>query len=494
MIVSQVIALINIIGIGIISALIGAWALRKGKKTAHDYYVAGGTLGSLVLSLSVIASIISYVTFMGNASLGYRTGLAAIIIMGTPGIPQAFAWWVFHRKTYLLGKAKGWRSIGAVWDARYGEGMGSFIAWVLLATTMPWLAAQIQATGFLMSILSLPYWTGTIFVLAFILFYMVLGGFRGTSYVHVFQTLALSSGAIVFFAIALIKIGGLTKVGEVVVSTKPHLFQIGAQGGKVWSYPMMFSYGLSTITGFTCMPVAFLHTYACRKLRALKVWAFSFGVATLLLTLMMVLLGIIGVYYLPALKGMEIEKLYPKLAYLLMPEWLATIVIALMVAAGMSTIDSIVFGNATNIINDWYCKIAKGHSEGYLIWAGRIVMILLVIIGGILTAIPKIPLAELNVLSFSATGMMFFGLVGGYIWRGATRAGALSSILVGVFLVYFLSLVWPGQGPGPSPALGGLTPFLIAFPISGVVFVLVSLLTRKREEPPGVKDIFSIPY
>lgn len=489
MFVGQIIALAVIAGICIISALLGAYALRRALPTAHDFYTAGGALGGVVLSFSVIASIVSYVTFFGNASLGFRTGLGAVSVMGVPGIPMALVWYAVHRKTFVLSKVRNWMSVGAVYDARYGPGMGALIAWLLFAATLPYLGAQIQATGVVMQALGLPYWSGTIFVLVFILFYTALGGFRGTTYVHVFQTIIFFSLAMVLFGVVLAKSGGLASVTEHLLQQRPQLFQIGAAGGKVWSYPMLLSYGLGTIAGFTCMPVAFMHTYACRSLSAFKTWTLSFGLATLILTVFMVLLGIIGRSLLPDLQGLEIEGLYPRLAYLLLPSWGAVVILAGTVAAGMATLDNVVFGNAMNLVNDWYRRLAR-PSERQLIWAGRLAMVCIVVVGGILVAVPKFPLAELNVLSFSATGMLFFSLTGGYFWKGATRVGAISSALVGMALVYFLSLVWPGQGPGPSPNLGGLTPFLVSFPICGLTFFCVSWITRRAEQPPGAAAFF----
>lgn len=54
--------------------MVGVWFVRRVKNT-DDYYVAGRTLGPMVLAATVCATIIGGSAMMGRAGIAYTTGL-----------------------------------------------------------------------------------------------------------------------------------------------------------------------------------------------------------------------------------------------------------------------------------------------------------------------------------------------------------------------------------------------------------------------------------
>ena len=57
--------------------LVGVWFVKRIKNT-DDYYVAGRTLGPVVLAATVCATIIGGSAMMGRAGIAYTTGFMAI--------------------------------------------------------------------------------------------------------------------------------------------------------------------------------------------------------------------------------------------------------------------------------------------------------------------------------------------------------------------------------------------------------------------------------
>ena len=56
---------------------VGVWFVKRIKNT-DDYYVAGRTLGPIVLTATVCATIIGGSAMMGRAGIAYTTGFKAI--------------------------------------------------------------------------------------------------------------------------------------------------------------------------------------------------------------------------------------------------------------------------------------------------------------------------------------------------------------------------------------------------------------------------------
>ena len=126
-------AIAIITGICLISVFVSYVAFRRGfTRTADDYFVAGSSLGYFVLVFSLLASFLSAFAMFGMSGLGYRTGFGSLFVLTVNLIPLGFLWYFIHRKTFLLGRARKWMSMGAPFGQRYGNGMRAMIPVVVL--------------------------------------------------------------------------------------------------------------------------------------------------------------------------------------------------------------------------------------------------------------------------------------------------------------------------------------------------------------------------
>ena len=147
-------------------------AFRRGfTRTADDYFVAGSSLGYFVLIFSLLASFLSAFAMFGMSGLGYRTGFGSLFVLTVNLVPLGFLWYFIHRKTFLLGRARNWMSMGAPFGERYGNGMRAMIPLVVLVASIPYLVAQLQGIGVMIEAMSentVSYHVGLFFVPAFI--------------------------------------------------------------------------------------------------------------------------------------------------------------------------------------------------------------------------------------------------------------------------------------------------------------------------------------
>ncbi|HUS91343.1 MAG TPA: sodium:solute symporter family protein [Phycisphaerae bacterium] len=492
-----------ITGICLGSVLISYAAFRRGAaRSADDYFVAGSSLGYFVLIFSLLASFLSAFAMFGISGMGYRWGFGALFVLSVNLVPLGFLWYFIHRKTFLLGRARRWMSMGAPFGERYGDAMRAIIPIVVLVASISYLAAQVRGIALMMEIMSggrVPYEAGLFFAPAFVVLYLILGGMKGAAWVNTVQGIFFTVMVFVLFFAVMAHHGGFKATMDLVHQKHPDLFTLR---GTVWTYPMLFGFASAMCLGSVCFPQPYMHAYSSHTAKGFKVMILAFGGICLVVISMTTMIGIAGRAIVPGLTGVETDRIYGLAAQATLPNWAAALAVAGAFTAAMTTVIGVVFGNAANIANDLYKLVRPQASQKELVRLGRIC------IAGILAVcIPivwsrSVPVAELAIISFGIMSVTIFPLWGAYFWRRATRFGAIASTLVGVGM-NLVFLVWgllEGGGAGakkmllmPQASLGHLNGFLVSFLVAGAVFFGGSLLTRPGACEKRSLDLFFHP-
>ena len=263
-----------ITAICLVSVFVGYLAFRQGyTRTPDDYFVAGSSLGYFVLIFSLLASFLSAFSMFGMSSLGYRTGFGSLFVLTVNLVPLGALWYYMHRKTFILGRARGWMSMGMPFGERYGNGMRAVIPIVVLLASIPYLVAQVQGIGVMVEAISnkaIPYHVGMFFVPVFISLYLIMGGMKGAAWVNTVQGVFFSIMVFVLFFAVMAKNGGFVPTMEMVFEAHPHLFELGAKGANCgvipWSsgLPQPCAWGASVFRSPTCMPIPVARPRASR--------------------------------------------------------------------------------------------------------------------------------------------------------------------------------------------------------------------------------------
>jgi len=483
------VAVVIITGICLVSVYISYIAFQKGfTKSADDYFVAGSSLGYFVLIFSLLASFLSAFSMFGMSSFGYRLGFGSLYVLTANLVPLGFLWYYMHKKTFLLGRARNWMTMGAPFGERYGTATKIILVLVVLVASIPYLVAQIQGIGVMLEAMSegmISFHMGLFFVPFFIALYLIMGGMKGAAWVNAIQGVFFSIMVFVLFFFVMMKNGGFVPTMEMVLAKHPNLFQIGWAGGKVWSYPMIFGMASAMCLGCVCFPQPFMHAYSSRSVKGLKAMFLSFGGLCLVVITIATLIGIAGNTIVPGLKGVEADKIYGLVASATMPDWLAAFAVAGGFTAAMSTVNGLVFGNATNLSIDIIKTMRPATKASELINIARMFVAIIMATCVVIAWNPNTPVAELSIIAFGTVAVTFFALWGAYYWKRATKTGAILSILVGVSLnVTFFFVGGKAIVLFPQKSFFQLNGFLAAFIISGIVFFVGSYLTTpgKTEE------------
>ncbi|MHC5054805.1 MAG: sodium:solute symporter family protein [Planctomycetota bacterium] len=489
MIAIAIITIICLVSVGL-----GYLAFYRGyTKSADDYFVAGSSLGYFVLIFSLLASFLSAFAMFGMSGLGYRSGFGALFVLTVNLVPLGFLWYFMHRKTLVLGRARKWRSMGAPFGERYGSSMRAIVPMVILVASIPYLVAQVKGIGVMVEAMSegvVPYRYGIFFVPVFIALYLMIGGMKGAAWVNTVQGVFFTLMVFVLFYAVMAKNGGFGATMDMVLEKHPHLFELGwktPKGDTMWGYTMAFGFAAAMCLGCVCFPQPYMHAYSSRSVKGFKVMILVFGAICVVVISMTTMIGIASRALVPGLTGAAVDGVYGRAASVALPDALAALAVAGGFTAAMTTVNSMVFGNASNMANDLYKLIKPDVDTKALVRFARVCVAVLMIVCVLIALDSETPVAELSVIAFGIGAVTIFPLWGAYFWKRATRHGAIAGTLAGLGsnLVFMLLGVLSNQPKGvmkkvlfPQGALYGLNGFLVSFIIAGVVFFVVSLLTK----------------
>ncbi|MBN1345735.1 MAG: sodium:solute symporter family protein [Phycisphaerae bacterium] len=199
------------------------------------------------------------------------------------------------------------------------------------------------------------------------------------------------------------------------------------------------------------------------------------------------------------------DQIIPTYLTLAMPKWFGLLFLLTLLAAAMSTLSSQFHALGTSIGRDVYEQLLTRPKRADSTRTMHVVRIAIVV--GIILAVLISYHSRGGYIIARATAI-FFGLcastflpayVGGLFFRRSTRAGAIASMLVGFVVTGFWLLFIKAKEAGSiglvqrfaggkeslladSPNWYVVDPIVVAMPLSIVVFVVVSLLTRPCDE------------
>ncbi|UMZ72785.1 sodium/proline symporter [Natranaerofaba carboxydovora] len=146
-----------------------------------------------------------------------------------------------------------------------------------------------------------------------------------------------------------------------------------------------------------------------------------------------------------------------------------------LLAAIMSTADSMLLMGTSTIVNDVYAKMINPQASGkQLLFYGRIITVVMGLIA-LFMALDGGSVLWISWFGWGTLGLFFAPVVLGLWWKRATREGAISGLITGLVVM----IIWTifNLGDYVFPGFAGITSALI-------VTIAVSLFT---EEPP--KDV-----
>jgi len=463
----------------VIVIAIGLSFTRK-ERTSENYFLAGRSLTWPVIGASLFASNIGTEHLVGLAGDAHRVGLVAggfewmaclcLIILAVVFVPQYLRTRIYTIPEFLERRF-------SLTARMYLSGYFTIMI-VLTKVSIALYAGAIVMEQFFGWDRTAVMWGIGIFTAL----YTAIGGLSAVVYTDVLQTIILIFGAVLLTVIGVSRVGGWSEL----TASAPEGFLSMVKPIDHLDYPITgFLFGnLFVGIFYWCMDQAIVQrALGARDIDQARKGAIFGGFLKLLPVFLFVLPGVIAVVLFP---DIEHDKAFPALVSELLPAGVKGLVLAGLLAALMSSLDSTLNASATLVTRDFFVRFAKTEpSQRAQIWLGRIT-IAVVIIAGILWA-PIITKADtlwkyLQIVSAYMAVPMSAAVLTGVLWRRGNNAGALSAMVFGIAVGILMM--------ADSMHKGGLIPILqtpimvsflhrslVAFLLSVVVMVVVSLLT-----------------
>ncbi len=461
---------------------VGAYKSRK-IKTQSDFAVAGRSLTPWILVGTMLATWIGTGSILGNAGKTYETGMAALIlpIGGTLGILIL---------TRVAGKVRKFEKITVpeILGERYGPSARLLSLVALVMAYMVIVSYQYNAGGAVLqtvlvdadghSLVSIE--TGTIIAAVFIILYTLLAGLLSVAYTDVGNGIIMTISLIIAFPILLTKAGGMNGMEAAF-----------AEMGKPEHMQFFGVYSGLDIINF-CLPPFLLvlgdaNMYqrfsASKDAKGATTATSVLVLAVLLIELLIIACSWISASLIPDAESGRYVLIYA--SHTLLPAFLGAIMMTTIVGIIISTADSFLLVPANSLVRDVYLNYINPHaSEKKNVFLSRATVLVL---GIIAYAVSLIFARSTTVFEKALYAYTIYGaaitpsLFAAFFWKGATKAGAVASIVSGTAV----TLIWKEatfiRRVIPENIYGNLDEVLPAITVSLILLVGVSLLTKEKE-------------
>lgn len=324
--------------------LVGWFAGRSSKEsTLKDYYLAGGTLGTVTLFFTLFATNYSGGSLFAVPGRAYRAGLeVAPLIVGLTGVGIILL--LYAPKLYRIAQKQQFLTLGDFIWWRYQH---RALFWVVNAlavfSLVAYILTNLLAVGLLLETASdgwLSFSTAIISVSIIMAFYESLGGMRSVVWTDVIQGSLLLGGALLtcFLVFAFEPQAGPA------LSTAWDAQMLRLERGE---FPIVTFISLSIITMFAaCVyPQKIQRIFAAESLRSTQqaYWIMLFMPVIVLVPLTMVSMA--APQWITGLEGRDTERIMLYVIaqldqHISFARLLLTVYLAAGIAAIMSTIDS----------------------------------------------------------------------------------------------------------------------------------------------------------
>jgi sodium/pantothenate symporter len=423
-------------GYFVIMALIGYYSAKK-TDTLKEFFVMGGKAGAIVSGIAYFSTQYSMSTFMGVPAACYLQGYPGLTV-SVPGLvfSMIIPALVVGRKLIRLGHRYDFFTIADYLSDRYeSDFIRSLQAILMVFFVVPMMGAQIIGAGIIFNTFTgLPEWAGVVATGIIVIIYCMSGGIRGAMLTDVIQGSLMVVTAVVTFFAALELGGGLEAINARLFEMNPaYMAHPGATGGYPWArlISMVIMWSFFSIGSPQLVTKFFTMKNYKVMFKAVILGTLGMWVSATLIEWV----GVLGIVSVPGLAGKQIDFVVPLILQKSVSPLFASLMIAGIMAAGMSTIDSLLIVSTGGIARDIYQKLLnKNASDGQILKLSRYVTIVLGLIA-IAFGIWR-PGAIFDIIIFSYGGLTIWAtpILLGMYWKRTSGAGAIAGVIAGVLL------------------------------------------------------------
>ncbi|MEM1373346.1 MAG: sodium:solute symporter [Pseudomonadota bacterium] len=477
--VSNEIALLDLFVIVAYLALIigiGVWVSRS-TKSGEDLFLAGRSLAWGTIGFSLFASNISTSTLIGLTGSAYGDGIAVSAYEWMAGIPLLLLAFVFA-PLFLKSRIT---TTPEYLDLRYSRRVRLYFSGLTIVfTVIVDTAGGLYAGAVVMQVFfpEIEIWMTCVAIGLFAGIYTAFGGLKAVVFTDVLQSIVLLTGCAIL-AFMMFRNLGFSWADMQSQLPDGHLSVVKPiDDPQLPWFGLFFGVWLLGFWYWVTNQYIVQRVLGAKDLKNAQWGAILGGMLKLTPLFIMVLPGAMAVSLLPDIP--ENDQVFPIMITEILPAGLTGLVLAGLIAAIMSSVDSTLNSSSTLIVHDFISdpdeELAPEKSKRY----GQMATITFMII-----AIAWAPLIQYAGGLWDYLQQMFSVLVpplvvlflGGALWRRGTGPAAFYTLIIGhglgasLFVLRMIE-VWP---------LHYTINVVIMTVVSAVIFVVFSLLDDRHE-------------
>ncbi|MDR0900561.1 MAG: sodium:solute symporter family protein [Methanobrevibacter sp.] len=510
-VVLTIVFLVYFVLVGYVGYL--AW---KRTKSSEDFMLAGRKTHPYIMALSYGATFISTAAIVGFGGVSGQFGMGILWLVFLNifvGVFLAFV--VLGKRTRKMGHNLGSMTFPEFLSRRFNSKFIQYFSGLIIFFGMPIYASVvlIGAARFMETTLFLDFHLSLIILSLIVSVYVIFGGIKGVMYTEAVQGTIMFLGMIFLLIFVYWALGGVETAHMSLTNMAPH-FPASAQalGGTGWTtFPALGSefwwYLVTTIIvgvgiGVLAQPqlaVRFMTVKSNKEInRAVLLGGLFIGVTVGTAYIVGALSNVYFFEHLGQIAvdvvGGNIDKIIPTFIGMALPEWFVYVFLLTLLAAAMSTLSSQYHAQGTSLGRDIY-ETLKGKKNIESVRLTRIGILIAVVLAFILSLVlPGSVVAQGTALFYGICAAAFLSVyLCALFWKRTTREGAIAGIVSGTFVsVFWLLFIFgrTAKGLGICQALTGqatliptmpwiaIDPIMFAVPISLILTIVVSLLTK----------------
>ena len=443
----SVVIIVFIIYLAILVGL-ALWS-RQETHTMSGYFIGGKKLPPWVVAFSTNATGESGWLLLGLTGMGYAAGAQAFWVVAAEVVGITLAWLLLSRRIKRLSDESDSITVPDLLAARFNDKrhiLRKISVLIILVMVGAYVAAQMVATGKAFDgFTGMDYSTGVLVGATVIILYTLVGGYKAVAWTDLVQGILMLLGLIIMPLIAIDAAGGWASVLADLRGQDPGLLTPwGPDGKSTATLVGIFSF-LAIGLPFMGVPQLMVRFMSARSEESLVPAMVISVIVILLFGLGAVLTGMAGRALFPGLE--DPESILPLISTTVLHPVLGGIMMVVVLAAIMSTVDSLLILASSAVVRDYWQQIRGSKlSDRALANRGKLVTVIIGVIG-IAFALHQTPVIFWFVLfAWSGLGAAFGPVLLCAMWYpGTNLAGAVAGMLGG-FITTVIWVLWLKSG------------------------------------------------
>lgn len=414
---------------------------RRASATMAGYYVGGRRFGGFAIGVSFFATFASTNSYIGHAGKGYAYGLPWLVMAAMLVLFTYISWrWIGPRTRRMAASFDALtlpdflasRFLAEQDHDRHPLRLSAGL--VIVFCSLLYLIAIFKGAGHLFALFfDISYEAAVLLALVIVVVYTSVGGFVSVVRTDVIQGGLMVVGAAMLFYFVTQAAGGVGTIVDLAEQPQ-HEFLFEWNGGI--PFVVLLGVALSGSLKLIVDPRQLSRFYALQDERAAKqgLW-----VAVIGLTLVQACLYPIGIYAHLLLDNVsDTDLIVPTLINdaAIFPLWAADFLFVAIVAAAMSSIDSVLLVAASTGYKNLLAPLTRTQRP---LWWTRLLVVVFALIAALVALDPPGDILQITIFSGSLYAACFFpAVVLGLYWSKGDARAVLGSMLVGTLML----LLW----------------------------------------------------